>query len=360
MRWLCCKLNTQIGSWLADALAGSWRRTPKALEFSPSRLAEIIPQLVGSMSGAIAWWKIRHTELRSSPAGLELQKAYRLHAIGSKVREHSINQVLGVLHSAGVQPILVKGWAVARLYPEPGLRPYGDIDLVVRREQHALAKEAISAVDLPYWVDLHDGFTNLDNQPLEELYARSMIVKLGDIDVRVLAPEDHLRLLCVHMLRHNVHRPLWLCDIAVVLESRAENFDWDICLGKDKRGASGVTCAIGLAHRLLGAEVDGTSLDRNAMKLPDWLVSNVLKKWEAPFSLTQAPATHRAPMAKYIRHPRGLFADIRRRWPNPIEATVYTGGPFNELPRLPFQIGECVARTARFLVRVPRALREGP
>jgi len=29
----------------------------------------------------------------------------------------------------GVEPILGKGWAIARLYPERGMRPYGDIDL---------------------------------------------------------------------------------------------------------------------------------------------------------------------------------------------------------------------------------------
>ncbi|MEK6285201.1 MAG: nucleotidyltransferase family protein [Acidobacteriota bacterium] len=353
------KSTHQIGNVIATALAGSWRRSPQAPECCASSLAEIIPQLVGSMSGAIAWWNIRHTELGSSPAGLTLQKAYRLHSIGSKLREHSIKQVLSVLHSAGVEPLLVKGWAVARLYPEAGLRPYGDIDLVVRREQHALARETLRSVKVFHWVDLHEGAGSLDKRPIEDLYARSRIVELDDVAVRVLAPEDHLRLLCVHMLRHSVHRPLWLCDIAASLESRAENFDWDICLGKDKARANWVTCAIGLAHRLLGAEVGGTPLASNAMKLPQWLISDVLKQWETPYSMSQAPVTHHAPMAKYIRHPRGVLADLKRRWPNPIEATVYTGGRLNELPRLPFQIGECVGRTAMFIARLPRALREG-
>jgi hypothetical protein len=36
------------------------------------------------------------------------------------------------------------------------------------------------------------------------------------------------------------------------------------------------------------------------------------------------------------------------RWPNGIEATVGLRGPFNGLPRLPFQVAECVTRTARF------------
>jgi hypothetical protein len=67
---------------------------------------------------------------------------------------------------------------------------------------------------------------------------------------------------------------------------------------------------------------------------------------------------HRTAMVNYLRNPDGLLRDILNRWPNPIEATVYTGGPFNNLPRWPFQIGECVSRTAKFLARLPAAFAE--
>jgi hypothetical protein len=62
-------------------------------------------------------------------------------------------------------------------------------------------------------------------------------------------------------------------------------------------------------------------------------------------------------MAAYLRRPSGALADLRSRWPNPIAATVHMNGAFNELPRLPFQLGECAARTARFLSRLPQTLR---
>ncbi|MFY9573093.1 MAG: nucleotidyltransferase family protein [Blastocatellia bacterium] len=350
--------TAQIGDLLATVLAGSWRRSPQSLQVSEASLSEIIPQLVGSMSGALAWWKIRHTDLRASRAAIELQQTYRSHSIGSKLREHSIKQVLGVLYSEGIEPILVKGWAIARLYPEPGLRPYGDIDLVVRPDQHADAQVAIRGLNVRYWIDLHRGFGRLDYRPPQELYMRSTIVKLDELDVRVLAPEDHFRLLCTHMLHHSVHRPLWLCDIAAALEYRSRNFDWDVCLGKSKVRANWITCAIGLANMLLGAEVAGTPVEGNQSELPRWLVSQVLKKWEAPYSMSQAPATHRAEMARYLRDPRGLFGDLRRRWPDPIEATVYVGGRFNDFPRVPFQVGECAARAARFVASLPKALRD--
>ena len=92
---------------------------------------------------------------------------------------------------------------------------------------------------------------------------------------------------------------------------------------------------------------------------PSWLIPTVLKQWEKPFAKDHGVARHRAPMALYLRNPSGLLRDVRTRWPNPIEATVHVGGPFNEFPRLPFQIAECVARAAKFVARLPKALREG-
>ena len=160
------------------------------------------------------------------------------------------------------------------------------------------------------------------------------------------------------MLRHGAWRPLWLCDVAVALETRPGDFDWDLCLGRNRQRADWIACCIGLAHQLLGANVDDTPITHRAKHLPGWLVSNVLKQWETPFSTAQPPMTHAAPMVNYLRHPRGLLGDLLRRWPNPIEATVYVGGAFNELPRFPFQIGECIARTAKFVVKLPRLMQD--
>jgi len=217
------------------------------------------------MSGALAWHKIRNSDLKTSAAGLELQEAYRFHSVRTLVREHAIKAVLTLLYREGVEPILVKGWAAARLYPEPALRPYGDIDLVVRPEQYSFTAYAISAaiaaseIDSAYYIDLHRGFDHLDDHSFDDLYSHSSILKLDDVDVRVLSPEDHLRVLCVHLLHHNAFRPLWLCDIAAAVDGRASDFDWDRCLGRNRR-ADWVACAIGLAHKLLGADVAGLLL----------------------------------------------------------------------------------------------------
>jgi putative nucleotidyltransferase-like protein len=337
---------------IVSLLAGAWRNSPADLELDSQLLQDAAPLVLGSLAGALAWWKVKHSDLASTTAGLELQEAYRFHTIRSALREHSLKQAISFLAAAGVEPILVKGWAIARLYPEPGLRPYGDFDLVVRPKDYEAASSAAKEIRGEYGVDLHSGFDELDYHSFDELYARSTLVKLDDLDVRVLSPEDHLRVLCLHMLHHSAFRPLWLCDIAVAVETRAPDFNWDICLGKNPRRADWIACSIGLAHRLLGANIDDTPIANRAKTLPAWLISNVLKQWETPYSMSQPPVSYAAPMSKYLRDPRGLLADLRRRWPNAIEATVYTGGPFNELPRWPFQIGECVIRAAKFLARI--------
>lgn len=338
---------------VANLLRESWRLQALPSQISEEELAAIVPLLTGSGASALAWVRIRDTHLRDSTPALELQQAHRLHAVHAAGFEEDITNVITLLRNAGVEPILAKGWAVARLYPDTSLRPYGDIDLYVRRSEYSAAMHLLeSAEGKKFVVDLHDRFDASDGLSIDALYERSQLVSLADVKVRVPCDEDHLRILCLHFLRHGAWRPLWLCDIAVAVETRAAEFDWDICLGKNPRRADWIACSIGLAHRLLGAEIADTPVADRAKTLPAWLISNVLKQWETPYSMSQPPVNYAAPMSKYMRDPRGLLADLRRRWPNPIEATVYTGGPFNELPRWPFQIGECVIRAAKFLTRI--------
>jgi hypothetical protein len=104
------------------------------------------------------------------------------------------------LRSAGVEPLLVKGWAVARLYPERGIRPYGDIDLCVRPEQHGVAVAALATLAAEaVVVDLHEGLPQLHRPSLEDVFERSQLVQLGEYDVRILGSEDHLRYMWIHM-----------------------------------------------------------------------------------------------------------------------------------------------------------------
>ncbi|HEY0004502.1 MAG TPA: nucleotidyltransferase family protein [Pyrinomonadaceae bacterium] len=336
--------NTSSGRLLAKLLRGSWREALPALDISADELDQSAPLLLGSGAAALVWRRVRATELRASGASLELQQAYRLQAIHAAVYEHDLKRAFHALRSNGIEPLLIKGWAVAQSYPERGLRPLGDMDLCVAPREYdgaRLVLEELNDNESP--IDLHRGLSKLDDRSWDELFARSQQLPLFESSVRVLAPEDHLRILSVHMLKHGAWRPLWLCDVAAALESRPANFDWKRCLG-NRRRASWVACALMLAHRLLGAELDGTPSAVREAQLPGWLVAAVLKQWAAPFT----PSYYRMPMADALRYRKGLLAALKSRWPNPVEATVHLRAPFNEWPRWPFQFGSSFLRAAEF------------
>ena len=140
--------------------------------------------------------------------------------------------------------------------------------------------------------------------------------------------------------------PLWLCDLAILLES-SNNFDWNLCLGKDPRRENWILAAIGLAHTLLNASMGDKEIAARAERVPVWLKQEVLKQWETPFPHLQSPFNHRAPISFYLRRPRGLWSDLARRWPNPIVATISVKGTFGARRRTRYEFGNWLLRAAR-------------
>jgi hypothetical protein len=273
------------------------------------------------------------------------------------LHEIEIEQIIKLLHAAEIEPVLLKGRAIADLYPERALRPYGDIDLCFAAEQYSTALAVLESPEgKAFNVDPHDDLHRLYGLSFDELLTRSQIMKVGKIEVRAPCFEDHLRILCIHFLKHGAWRPLSLCDVAVAVESRPDDFDWDRCLGKDRRRADWIACAIGLAHQLLGARLDDAPVAARADHLPRWLVPAVLKQWENPYPQTNETTEL---MMTHLRKRSGVMRAMGMRWPNPIRATVYFRAPFNELPRFPFQLSNYVSQTARFLARLPRAIANG-
>ena len=265
--------------------------------------------------------------------------------------------MLEKLRSAGVEPLLVKGWAIARHYPEAGLRPYSDIDLIVRPDEYDRARSALAGIPDGLPIDLHAGIERFDGHSLQpdgrsfdDLAARASEVPLGETTVRVLGSEDHLRLLSLHALRHGVCRPIWLCDLAVALDVRSAAFDWARCLGEDRRIADWVTAALGLAHQLIDAAVDDTPAAGRAADLPGWLAPWVLRRWSrSPF-----PKFDRVQLAQallwFARDPARLWERLVTRWDRPIEYALELRCPLTARLRWPIQL----AGVARRLPSVAR------
>lgn len=364
--------DRSAGSVIGKVLTGAWRVSPEAQDVSEDDLSRVTPLLYESGDAALAWWRIHSSPLAASPTGKLLHDAYRHLRLAARVHELEIKRVVSLFRAEGIEPVLVKGWAIARLYPDSALRPYGDIDLCVEPAQFLKAERILERLAKVggHVVDLHDGFTKLTGphawhgRPArgsahgqdaratwDELFERSQLVDLGEVKVRVLSEEDHLRVLCLHLLRSGAWRPLWLCDVALALELRAPEFDWDICLGQDLRQADWIACTIGLAHQLLGVNIEDTPVAARAKRLPRWLAPAVLRQWD------RCRNSHAAGMAlptllSAIDEPKKIFSELYARWDNPVRSTVALRGRFNDWPRLPYQLTELITNG----FEVPRQL----
>jgi len=328
------------GRSVARFLSGSWNGSSSSI--TSDELGQICELITTCGAGGLGWWKLRETNLKDSQIGELFQAQYRFQTLKAGLHELHLKKVIPLLRANGVEPLVVKGWATARLYPESGMRPYLDLDLCVTPEDSERAHQVLKSGECDEClVDLHVGFGKFYDQRTDEIFANSRLIKLDDLDVRVLAPEDDLRFLCLHLLRHGAMQPLWLCDVAVLLEAHGNELDWDRCLSGPRRQADWVACALGIGHHLLGLNLGDSPVARRASEMPGWLIETVLEEWGTPLkSLPQ--------LVMYVRDPRswlrGFFTEFLRHWPNAIEATMTMEGPFNRLPRLPFQIGHMFSR----------------
>lgn len=341
---------------LARILSGAWRHSPPEPDLSEHELAVVAPLLLGSGAGSLGWWKVRHSPLRNTEPAQELRATYYATAVHGALQERHIVEAMQLLRIEGIESILFKGWAIARSYPDTGLRPLGDIDLYVRPGQEDIAVRILgdksSGRNDPDLV--HDVPEVLRYGSWQDVFDRSQLVRLGDTEVRIMGPEDHLAYLCIHFLKHGGWRPLWLCDIALALEARPPDFNWNLCLGPDPRQADWIACALGVAHILLGAEVSGTEVEHRAHHLPRWLIPTVLREWEHP---TIAEHTVPVPIKSVLLHPASWPRAAKSRWLSPIEATIRVRGSFDALPRWPHQVADFTLQIARFSCRWPRVRR---
>ena len=154
------------------------------------------------------------------------------------------------------------------------------------------------------------------------------------------AAEDHFRLVAIHLLSHGAWRPLWLCDIAAMLEDLPQDFNWGRCLGDEPRIARWISSVIELAHRLLGACADRVPPSSRIQRLPKWFTRTVLNEWQTPVAARYGGTSLAFALAHPQRlvDPRKLVVEIKSRWPNGIQATFETGGHLNDVTRLPYQV----------------------
>jgi hypothetical protein len=347
------------GRIIARLLTRFWDSGGGSPEVSEEELATVTPLLIASGCAGLAWRIINNSALTHSPAAGLLLDYYRDQSIKTALFEANIERVFHALRGEGIEPVLVKGWAVGRLYPEPGLRPYCDIDLCIEPGSRMRAEAALNSLfRRAGWinVDVHDGVSKLDTNTWDNLFSRSQLVTLNRTQVRVFSPEDHLRILCLHLLRHGAWRPLWLCDVAVALESQGAKMNWERCLTDEPRITRMLGCVIGLAYELLGAGLYGVPNRAGVNKIPPWLTDAVLRQWDRCQNPTGQGLAVPTLLSKLGR-PGQLFADMYARWDQPIRATMEFKGDFGYSPRFPYQLAYLFSRCREIPKQVMFSLR---
>jgi hypothetical protein len=275
----------------------------------------------------------------------------RWYRLVSKKHDLDVAAAFRLLRDNGIEPILIKGRAAAANYPDGHPRYPGDIDLGVSSSEFDRAKMLVSsssAHSLP--IDLHCELRHLDTLPWHNLFADSVVFELESTQVRVLCPEDHLRVLATHWLNDGGAYKERLWDIYYAVKNRPNSFDWGRCLDVvSPRRRKWVIAAIGLAHRYLELEIEDLPFADQASTLPGWLMRAVEKEWRS--------GTRIIPLNSCLSDPKVLWQQIWKRIPpNPVQATIETEGEFDEGSRIPYQIRDIFLRLGPSAHRLSKGL----
>ena len=206
-------------------------------------------------------------------------------------------ELLQTCAEAGLEIIVLKGAALAEtIYPRPSLRPFGDIDILVRPDDASRAEALLSSLGYipeasawaalaagqtcqtnffrdtergPVVVELH---TDLLNNALLRsrarldragLWRRSRPARLAGTEARVLGPEDQVLHLCLHLAGHYFHAPQSLQDIAQVCAVQAPDWPLFESLCRDA-GAASIGYAGLYAAAQIGADIPPAVLEHLA------------------------------------------------------------------------------------------------
>ncbi len=166
-----------------------------------------------------------------------------------------IEPLMEAASAAGLRAVVTKGARLAlTVYPDIGLRPFTDIDLVVHPADWPGLEKILAGLAYvpeprgrtrldprnrsldwtfsPYFrlgelfIELHFAYLGL-HVPFrseEDFWASAGKARINGAEVGIMSPEYELCYLCLHAQQHSYARLMWLTDIAE-LGSRAE-IDW--------------------------------------------------------------------------------------------------------------------------------------
>jgi hypothetical protein len=217
--------------------------------------------------------------------GIEQRYQINLHKALLLARE--LIRIVHHLSELGIDVMPYKGLAVAEvIYGDIALRQAGDIDVLIRPQDFARARDA--ACELGYVPHLplsaaeeraylksgyectFDGpagrnllelqwaiqprFYSVDFD-VNELFQRAVSVPISGHPMKTPSSEDLLLVLSMHAAKHVWGRLVWLCDIARIMVLPALDWNWIGSQAQALGIVRIVRVALLLANRLLGAAI---------------------------------------------------------------------------------------------------------
>lgn len=209
-------------------------------------------------------------------AGVEADAA-RCRAHAQLVVPRFADRALAPLADAGLEPLVIKGAALAARYPAPGLRPMDDVDLVMPRDRVDAALAVLRGAGwrtapvpgrhhetvlvhpqvpgLP--LELHRSLSTWPDRSNRldpsVLWARREPCVVAGVPAFGLQLEDELVVLAAHAGKpfHVFERLIWSVDIAVAIgdaAARGVAIDWDTVLDNARRARARTALAVALVH----------------------------------------------------------------------------------------------------------------
>jgi Uncharacterised nucleotidyltransferase len=210
----------------------------------------------------------------------------------------ALGEVVEKLRNVGVEVLGLKDVQLAvGVYGDAALRPMGDIDLLVRREDWDKAVSVLPTLgflprpgnDVPYtrkyamaqhfrraadeiWIDLQwnvlqrewdlyaEGSFTYDAR---DMWRDPSTIEGLDFELKAPALEDMLFHLCLHLEGHRYSELVLFCDIAELLRRKSAEIRWDafLELGRRYGAESSLYYVLLLVERLLDAPVPSEILD---------------------------------------------------------------------------------------------------
>jgi len=191
---------------------------------------------------------------------LRLQRRYQV-ALAVRL-DTALAEVLTALRAVGAPVIVLKGLAVAHLYPAPALRPRSDLDLLIDPADWPAAEQALEAMgyhlleaahvrrprlspvqspeDRQYYraadgllIEIHADVLSTGLRRADDalVWRRAELATVhgprGGITIPVLSPGDTFLHLATHLQRHAYTRLLWFYDLWLLLRAEGERIAWD-------------------------------------------------------------------------------------------------------------------------------------